>query len=103
MQRGGSEMKILRVATTVLVSVLLLSAHLFSQSSNATVSGTLEDPTGAVVPGVTVTATNIATGVVASVQSNSAGAYNFASLQPGLYKISAAISGFRTQTVSDVQ
>src|SRR5439155_15139948 len=58
---------------------------------------------GAVIPGVTVTATNNATGVVTTVLSNEAGVYNFASLLPGTYKVSAMLSGFGTQTFNDVQ
>src|SRR5215467_6322917 len=95
-------MKVSRFAT-ILVSILFLSGHLFSQSSNATLSGTVEDATNAVVPGVAVTATNNATGVVSTTQSNNAGAYTFASLLPGLYKVTAERSGFRTQTVTSVQ
>ena len=95
-------MKISHVATIVLVWVVL-STPLFGQSSNATVGGTVADPSGALIPGVTITATNNATGVVTTVISNDAGAYNFASLLPGLYKISAALPGFQTQTYSDVQ
>src|SRR5262245_32383005 len=83
--------------------VLLLSIRLFSQSSAATVSGTVGDASGAGIPGVTVTATNNATGVVTMVLSNGAGVYNFASLLPGVYKITAELPGFRTFVYSDVQ
>src|SRR5919201_1795235 len=83
--------------------VFFASTSLFSQSSNGTISGTASDASGAVIPGVTVTATNNATGVVTTVLSNDAGVYNFASLLPGTYKVSASLSGFRTQTFNDVQ
>src|SRR5712691_9789442 len=83
--------------------LLLLALPAFSQSTNATVSGTVGDATGAVLPGVEMTATNNATGVVATVLSNEAGAYNFASLLPGVYKVSAALQGFQTKTFTDVQ
>src|SRR5215471_21715047 len=82
---------------------LLLAAPVFSQSTNATVSGTVGDPTGAVLPGVEITATNNATGVVTTVISNEAGAYNFASLLPGVYKVSASLPGFQTKTFTDVE
>src|SRR5262249_43126163 len=96
-------MRKLRISAALLVVVFLASTSLFSQSSNVTISGTVADPTGAVVPGVSVTATNDATGVVTTVLSNDAGAYNLAGLLPGTYKVSAAIPGFRTQTFNDVQ
>ncbi len=60
-------------------------------------------PQAAVLPGVTVTATSNATGIVRTVLSNEAGAYNFASLMPGVYKVSAQLPGFQTRTYSDVQ
>jgi len=96
-------MRILRVAAPLVASLLVLSTPLFSQSSNGTISGTVADASGALVPGVTVTATNNATGVVSTVLSNEAGVYNFASLLPGTYRVSATLSGFRTQTFNDVQ
>jgi hypothetical protein len=72
------------------------------QSSNATLGGTVSDATGALIPGVTITATNTATGIVSSVVSNEAGAYNFASLQTGTYRVSAELPGFQTQTYNEV-
>jgi len=82
---------------------ICLAIQAFSQSSNARVSGTVNDTTGAVLPGVEVTATNNATGVVATALTNDAGAYNFASLLPGTYAISASLPAFQTQTFRDVQ
>ena len=84
------------VALTLALS-LALSIPAFGQISNATVSGTIEDPTRAVLPGVTVTATNTATGVVTTVLTNEAGVYNFVSLLPGPYKVSAELPGFQTK------
>src|SRR5499427_156051 len=96
-------MSTFRIGAALLVSIFLVSIPVLSQSSNGTISGTIADASGAVVPGVTVTATNNATGVVTTVVSNDAGVYNFASLLPGTYKVSATIPGFQTQTFNDVQ
>src|SRR5947208_16805315 len=85
------------------VLCLSISLNAFGQSSNATVSGTVGDATGAVLPGVEVTATNNATGVVTTVLSNESGAYNFASLLPGVYRISASLPGFQTKTFTEVE
>src|SRR6266566_8052384 len=93
----------LRLPAALLTFVFFASAPLFSQSSNGTISGTVADASGAIVPGVMVTATNNATGIVTTVLSNDAGVYNFASLQPGTYKVSATLPGFRTQTFNEVQ
>jgi hypothetical protein len=75
----------------------------FGQSSNATVSGTVADSSGAVLPGVSVTATNNATAVVNTIVTNESGAYNFVSLLPGSYKVTAELPGFRTKSYTDVQ
>jgi hypothetical protein len=82
---------------------LVLSVRAFGQSTNATVSGTVQDPTGALIPGVTITATNSGTGVVTTVITNEAGTYNLASLLPGVYTVRAALPGFQTKTFTDVQ
>jgi len=92
----------LRVVVAILAS-LLFSIPLFSQSTNATVSGTVNDPSGAIVPGVTITATNNATGVSSTAISNEAGVYNITGLLPGVYKVSSSLTGFRPQTFTDVQ
>jgi hypothetical protein len=83
---------------------LLVSVNGFSQGTvNATVGGTVADASGALIPGVTVTATNVGTNIANSVVTNESGAYNFASLQPGVYRISAELPGFQTQVFTDVQ
>jgi hypothetical protein len=69
----------------------------FAQVINATLSGTVADTSGALVPGVEVTASNTGTGVVTTVLTNEAGTYRFGSLQPGPYKVSASLTGFQTQ------
>jgi Carboxypeptidase regulatory-like domain len=92
-----------RFVVSALFVCLILSALCFGQSTSATVSGTVADFSGAVMPGVSVTATNNATGVVTTVVSNEAGAYNIASLLPGVYKITAELPGFQIKTYTDVQ
>src|SRR5262245_13298630 len=82
---------------------LCFAIQAFGQSSNARLSGTVNDASGAVLPGVEVKATNNATGVVTTVISNDAGAYNFASLLPGAYTVSASLPAFQTQTLNGVQ
>ncbi len=95
-------MRRLFLASGLLLS-LILSTPSFSQISNATVSGTIDDVTGAVLPSVTVTAANTGTGVVTSALTNEAGAYNFASLLPGVYRVTAELPGFQTKSYTDVQ
>ena len=74
----------------------------FAQTSNATLGGTVSDSSHALIPGVTVTATNTQTGIVNTVVTNETGAYQFASLQTGVYKVSAELPGFQTQVYNEV-
>ena len=82
----------------VLALCLLLfvsSAPANAQVTTADLVGTIKDSSGAVVPGVTVALTNEATGVSRSTTTSGAGTYIFTSLQPGRYKLTAELSGFR--------
>ena len=62
----------------------------------AQISGTVKDASGAVLPGVEVTATQTATGLVRTAVSNETGSYIVPNLPVGPYKLEAALSGFRT-------
>ena len=73
-----------------------------AQTINATLGGTVSDASGALIPGVAITATNLSTGIVTTSLTNEAGAYNFASIQSGNYKVSAELTGFQTQTYNNV-
>src|SRR5438094_1378354 len=88
------------VAAVGLLVCLLASA--FAQTNYATLGWTIGDSSGALIPGVTITAKNIDTGIVTTVVSNETGAYQFAALQPGKYRVSAELPGFRTSTYDEV-
>lgn len=94
-----------KLVCTVLSLCLVLSVNGFAaaQSVNSTVGGTVQDSSGAFIPGVTITATNTATGIAATSISNESGVYQFASLPPGTYNITAELPGFNTQQVRDYQ
>src|SRR5262249_1022972 len=81
-------MRAMRAASAVLFC-LFLSVQSFAQTSNATLGGTVSDATGALIPGVSITATNTATGIVNTVTTNEAGAYQFPNLQTGTYNVTA--------------
>jgi hypothetical protein len=73
----------------------LAAVCLFAQDPRGVVRGRVSDTSGGVVPGVEVRATNSATGVTASAQTNSAGNYSIPFLIPGTYTISAELTGFK--------
>src|SRR5262245_66615390 len=81
---------------------LALSTATFAQTSNSTLGGTVSDSKGARLPGVSIAAANTGTGIVTTVLSNESGAYQFPSLQPGNYKVTARLSEFQTQTYAGV-
>ena len=80
--------------------IFFCSAYLTAQTtlSTGSISGTVEDPSSAVVSGAKVTITNIATGQKVELTSNSAGAYNSGPLAPGNYKIQVSAKGFNGMT-----
>jgi hypothetical protein len=86
-----------RVVLAVLSLLLSTGLAAFSQTTNATLGGTVTDSTGALIPGVAVTATNTQTGITTRLVTNEAGAYQFASLQTGTYTVRAELPGFQTQ------
>ena len=73
-----------------------------AQVSGATLSGSVTDASGAVIPGVTVSIKNKATGVVRSVVSDEAGFYSAPNLQAGTYEVTASQPGFSTVVQSNI-
>src|SRR5262245_51954766 len=69
----------------------------YAQVINVTLSGTVTDATGALIPGVEITATQTETGVVSTGLTNESGTYQFPSLQPGPYRVGASLAGFQGQ------
>jgi hypothetical protein len=85
-----------------LVLWLGVASHTFAQV-NATVGGTVSDSGNALIPGVEVTARNVNTGIVTTRLTNETGNYEFPSLQPGVYVLSATLPGFQTAAYNNVQ
>jgi Carboxypeptidase regulatory-like domain len=79
----------------VAAAVLLFAPCLCAQTAGS-ITGTVHDPSGAVIPNATVTVTNSATQAVRKAVTNSAGLYNVPYLTPGPYTIQASASGFQT-------
>ena len=66
-----------------------------AQTIRGTITGTVTDSTGAVVPGATVTVTHAATGIGTSAQTNREGLYTIPLLPPGSYQATVELSGFK--------
>jgi hypothetical protein len=82
--------------------ILFMAVSAAAQSTNATLSGTVLDPTGARVVGVQVSAQNIQTGIGLTSVTNEAGVYVFPSVQPGRYRLTADAPGFRQYVLDNV-
>ena len=82
--------------------VLGFSLLAFGQGQVATLLGTVTDASGAVLPNVTITITNTATGVTKTAVTNEAGAYTFPGLQIGSYDVKATGQGFKVETRTGV-
>lgn len=81
---------LLILALAVVVPMLTLA----QTTTSGDIAGTISDPTGAVVPNVTVTISNEATAQSTTVTTNGSGYYRAANLRPGTYTIAATVAGF---------
>src|SRR5262245_59381750 len=96
-QTGGGKMKNLPARLLCALFVVLFNLNLvWGQGSTAQITGSVTDPSGAVLPGVEVTATQTETAVSRTAVSNEAGAYVLPNLPVGPYRLEAGLPGFRT-------
>ena len=86
----------------LVVAVLLTSAGGAFAQNTGTIDGRISDESEGVLPGVTITATSAATGVLRVTVTNAEGLYNLAGLIPGLYTVMAEMPGFSTTIQEDV-
>src|SRR5882757_4266170 len=78
-----------------LVVSLALPCVLLGQSTNASLTGVVDDPSKAVIPNVSVTAINTETGVKSQTFTNSSGQYVLTGLIPGAYRVEVDKQGFK--------
>jgi Carboxypeptidase regulatory-like domain/TonB dependent receptor/TonB-dependent Receptor Plug Domain len=91
-----------RLALVAVLVALVAPRAVFAQVDRATVSGLIKDAGGAVVPGASVTVTNLATNIASQQTTSETGSYLVVNLIPGQYRIDVELSGFkkRSQTVT---
>src|SRR3989442_1314993 len=82
------------------VSILLLTGTLLAQSERGTISGSVMDPSGAIVPAAKVTVTQISTNVGNESITNETGSYVVPNLLPGDYSVRVEKTGFRTAVLN---
>jgi hypothetical protein len=85
---------------SALMLVMVTCIPAFTQTITGSITGTVTDPTGAVVAGAKVTATNVQTGVATPTVTNPSGIYSLHFLQIGQYKITVDSSSFAPQSTS---
>ena len=71
-------------------------------AQNAQITGSVKDSSGAIIPGATVTARNVDTGLTRVAVTDGAGEYRLPSLTPGRYSVATELSGFSTETRPDI-
>lgn len=85
------------------VLFVLAATSLNGQDTNASLSGTVTDPTGAAIPGAKLALTDDATLFKTSVVSDAAGAYNFTNLPPGKYTLAVSATGFKSEVQRGIE
>lgn len=92
----------MRTRLLLFLLLLVFPISLLAQGTGATLIGTVSDESGAALPGVSITATNNATGFNRTVVTSSDGGYRFPSLPVGTYTVVADLTGFAAVTMQNV-
>jgi len=87
------------IAVGARLCVVRADIRIGSNRGGGSIQGTITDSGGSVVPGATVVATNVATRVESTRQTNEAGLYVISPLPPGEYKVSVSATGFQTFSI----
>ena len=85
-----------------LIAFLMLGVAPLLAQFQAGLQGTIQDKSGAVVSGATVTATENDTGIEHTTSSNTSGFYRISQLPPGTYTVNVTAQGFKNSSYSDV-
>ncbi len=94
--------RVLSVACLFLLSVCGMQTLAWAQENRGGITGTVQDSSGAVVPGVSITAIDVAQGLRYPATSTSAGVYVIPNLTVGAYRVEAIKKGFKTSILEGV-
>jgi hypothetical protein len=94
--------RIMGLALAMALAMVLAAGSSAWAQFNASLTGTVEDPTGAIIPGATVTLVNQGTQVTSTATATGDGSFRFIQLPPGHYKLTVTATGFKTTTLTDV-
>jgi hypothetical protein len=90
-------------ARIMLVFVLLAAISLSAQTFRGTILGSVTDPSGAVLPGASVTVKNVATGLARTTETSADGSYSLPELPIGTYTVTVTLAGFQTFQANGVE
>jgi hypothetical protein len=91
-----------KASVFLVILLLLVIAHPAKAQFNASLSGTVQDSTGATIPKASITLTNLGTKQARTAISSEGGTYRFSQLDPGTYSVNATASGFKVQSVPSI-
>src|ERR1700753_2562975 len=91
------------ITLTVLLLLLLQNRRTFAQVDEGAINGTVQDPSGAVIPSAQVKLLNTDQGITLNTTTNASGAYTFSPVRIGHYSITVNAAGFTTTTQTNLQ
>ena len=91
------------IARVSLLALLCLPATVIAQSTTASIAGAVADETKGVLPGATITVTNVDTGITRTTVTDEQGRYRVADLAPGNYDVQAVLTGFQAAVRKGIQ
>ena len=93
----------LKVTSLLIISILAVTPLLLSQATTGKITGTVVDDSEAVIPGATVTVTNVDTGEEREAITDDSGVFGLPYLRPGVYDLRAEMPGFKTALLTQIE